>query len=252
MLDDRDNRENDGDMDGNQRAGDVDRQRTVDLLQAHLTAGRLTMEEFLDRNEAAAAARTQAQLAEALRDLPDEPRPRPRDTSARDHAMVAASVSGVLIGLWQLTRDPSPAPKDYGADYWWPLWFSFFWSLAVLLHYLLASGRLSIPAWRRPADEPPAARSDPPGEQAARTAPAVALDVLTKREREILALVAEGCTNKEIARRLFISERTARTHVSSILRKLELPSRTQAALVAVRGAWPTPSIKSRDDTRTAD
>ena len=42
-----------------------------------------------------------------------------------------------------------------------------------------------------------------------------------------------GCANKEIARRLVISERTARTHVSNILRKLQLPSRTQAALIAV-------------------
>jgi DNA-binding NarL/FixJ family response regulator len=57
---------------------------------------------------------------------------------------------------------------------------------------------------------------------------------LTEREREILTLVARGCANKEIAGELVISERTARTHVSNILRKLGLPSRTQAALFAVR------------------
>jgi DNA-binding NarL/FixJ family response regulator len=57
---------------------------------------------------------------------------------------------------------------------------------------------------------------------------------LTDREREILRLVAAGKPNKEIAAELVISEHTARTHVSNILRKLGLASRTQAALWAVR------------------
>lgn len=57
---------------------------------------------------------------------------------------------------------------------------------------------------------------------------------LSERELEILQAIAEGHANKEIARRLSISERTARTHVSNILRKLGLTSRTQAALLAVR------------------
>jgi len=57
---------------------------------------------------------------------------------------------------------------------------------------------------------------------------------LTEREREILRLVAEGKPNKQIANELVISERTARTHVSNILRKLGLASRTQAALWATR------------------
>lgn len=57
---------------------------------------------------------------------------------------------------------------------------------------------------------------------------------LTAREVEILRLLGEGRANKEIAVELGISERTARTHVSNILRKLGLSSRTQAALWAVR------------------
>jgi DNA-binding NarL/FixJ family response regulator len=57
---------------------------------------------------------------------------------------------------------------------------------------------------------------------------------LTSRELEVLRLVATGKANKEIAVELDISERTARTHVSRILRKLRLTSRTQAALWAVR------------------
>ncbi len=57
---------------------------------------------------------------------------------------------------------------------------------------------------------------------------------LTSRELDVLRLVAAGEPNKQIAAELAISERTARTHVSSILRKLHLSSRTQAALWAVR------------------
>lgn len=55
---------------------------------------------------------------------------------------------------------------------------------------------------------------------------------LTEREREVLRLVAEGLTNKEIARRLVISPFTAKTHISRIMQKLGVSTRTQAALLA--------------------
>ncbi|MCU1482554.1 MAG: Two component signal transduction regulator, LuxR family [Subtercola sp.] len=58
--------------------------------------------------------------------------------------------------------------------------------------------------------------------------------VLSAREREVIQLVARGYTNQEIADDLFISERTARTHVSHIISKLGLSSRIQAALWAIR------------------
>ena len=57
---------------------------------------------------------------------------------------------------------------------------------------------------------------------------------LTEREMEVLKLLAQGLPNQEIAEKLVISERTARTHVSSILGKLHLANRTQAALYALR------------------
>ena len=60
------------------------------------------------------------------------------------------------------------------------------------------------------------------------------LDTLTTREHEVLVELAAGLSNREIASRLSISERTARTHVSSILDKLGLRSRTQAALYAIQ------------------
>ena len=59
-------------------------------------------------------------------------------------------------------------------------------------------------------------------------------DPLTQRELEVLRLVAQGLDNQEIADRLVISEATVRTHVSNILSKLHLASRTQAALYALR------------------
>jgi two-component system, NarL family, response regulator LiaR len=57
---------------------------------------------------------------------------------------------------------------------------------------------------------------------------------LTERENDVLRLLAEGRSNKEIARNLNIGEQTVKTHVSRILDKLGVPSRTQAALFAIR------------------
>ena len=60
------------------------------------------------------------------------------------------------------------------------------------------------------------------------------LDAVTPREREVLTLVAEGLTNREIAGRLVISEHTVHRHVTNILRKLDVPSRAAAAARAAR------------------
>jgi len=59
-------------------------------------------------------------------------------------------------------------------------------------------------------------------------------DALTSREREVLAELARGRSNREIARDLHVSEKTVKTHVSSVLAKLGVQDRTQAALIAVR------------------
>jgi NarL family two-component system response regulator LiaR len=61
-----------------------------------------------------------------------------------------------------------------------------------------------------------------------------ATDPLTEREVEVLALIARGLANRQIAEKLVISEATVRTHVGHILGKLHLASRTQAALYALR------------------
>jgi two-component system, NarL family, response regulator LiaR len=64
---------------------------------------------------------------------------------------------------------------------------------------------------------------------------------LTQREREVLALVVAGMNNREIASRLFLSQGTVRLHVSNVLRKLDAPNRTSAAMLAVQnGLVPKP------------
>ena len=60
------------------------------------------------------------------------------------------------------------------------------------------------------------------------------LKSLTKREGEILAQVASGMFNKEIANNLGISERTVKNHISNIFKKIDVSDRTQAAVFAIR------------------
>ena len=62
----------------------------------------------------------------------------------------------------------------------------------------------------------------------------IQVDVLTARENEVLQLLAKGMSNKEVASVLVITEKTVKAHVSSILSKLNLSDRTQAALYAVK------------------
>jgi DNA-binding NarL/FixJ family response regulator len=78
-----------------------------------------------------------------------------------------------------------------------------------------------------------------PADGTAATAPAPVADHpdlarLTAREREVLAGLGRGLSNRELAAELFVSEKTIKTHVSSVLAKLRLGDRTQAALFAVR------------------
>jgi DNA-binding NarL/FixJ family response regulator len=67
------------------------------------------------------------------------------------------------------------------------------------------------------------------------------VEPLTEREKDVMRLLGQGMSNKEIGARLFITERTARTYVSNILGKLGLASRTQAALWAVEHKLVEPS-----------
>jgi DNA-binding NarL/FixJ family response regulator len=71
------------------------------------------------------------------------------------------------------------------------------------------------------AVQPPTPQDLPPG-----------FTDLTPREKEVLRLIAQGASNKEIASTLFLSDGTVRNHISNILRRLDLRDRTQAAIVA--------------------
>jgi DNA-binding NarL/FixJ family response regulator len=70
------------------------------------------------------------------------------------------------------------------------------------------------------------------GESGGELRDAAVLDVLTEREREVLVLIAKGLSNTEIARKLFLSEATVKTHVGRILSKLEIRDRVQAVVLA--------------------
>ncbi|MFW5417096.1 response regulator transcription factor [Nocardiopsis sp. CNT-189] len=89
---------------------------------------------------------------------------------------------------------------------------------------------------RSPGSAPPA----PPAAQPAPAAPEPPASPLSEREAEVARLVGEGATNRQIARRLFITEGTAKNHISSILRKLGLRDRTQLAVWVGRSGLTAP------------
>lgn len=87
-----------------------------------------------------------------------------------------------------------------------------------------------------PVDEAPHAAADSPA--------APALAALTRREREVLRLIARGHSNAEIAEAFVVSEGTVKTHVKRVLAKLQVRDRTQAAVLAFNSGFVTPEIKA--------
>lgn len=85
--------------------------------------------------------------------------------------------------------------------------------------------------------EPMEISSPEPNTPSTASAAITGLELLTPREQEVLDLIALGMSNKEIASKLVITEKTVKTHVSHVLGKLNLTDRTQAAIFALKGGY---------------
>ncbi|HEU0115437.1 MAG TPA: helix-turn-helix transcriptional regulator, partial [Thermomicrobiales bacterium] len=108
---------------------------------------------------------------------------------------------------------PPPIPDPTGAGALWTAGRGMPIADAVAM-------ALAVDPAKRPV-KPPAAPWPPP-------------DGLTKREREVLALLCQRLTNAEMGERLFLSPRTIEDHVTHILQKLQAPNRREAAAIAIR------------------
>jgi hypothetical protein len=126
------------------RVADADRERVAERLRRAAGEGRLAPEELEERLEAAFAARTQADLAPLVADLPREPAPGPRpSTRGGGHGELRAfaATSILLVAIWALT----------GAGYFWPVWPILGWGVFALGPVLPSPLRGTLPACRRNA-----------------------------------------------------------------------------------------------------
>lgn len=119
------------------RIADADRERVAERLRKAAGEGRLAPEELEERLEVALSARTEAELAPLVADLPSEPRARPRRRRRDLRPYVATSI--LLVAIWALT----------GAGYFWPVWPILGWGVFALGPSGFGPGRL--PACRRNA-----------------------------------------------------------------------------------------------------
>ncbi len=232
----------------------LDRSRPVDAVRVHLELVAAALELEADRYE-------DERLA-GRRSDPDAARRRAEAWCADGAALLDRVVAGggrrsepfqllTAVGAAHLSRIPGPAdPELWREVAAHPLADPF---LSAQAQYHAAAALLSRPGMRSAATEalqaartaaarlgagPLLARVDALARAAGLdrtenpTPPAHDRTGLTPREREVLALVSDGLSNGQIARVLFISEKTASVHVSNILRKLGVSSRVQAALAS--------------------
>ncbi len=107
-------------------------------------------------------------------------------------------------------------------------------TLIAAVHTIARGDSLLDPAVTRAVVERFGATPEPDADAAARLAE------LSDREREVLLLLVEGCANREIASRLFISEATVKSHVMAVFRKLDLRDRIQAVIFGYEAGLVTP------------
>ncbi|HEV3000050.1 MAG TPA: DUF1707 domain-containing protein [Solirubrobacteraceae bacterium] len=113
------------------RASDTERDQAISDLRAHAAEGRLSVEELDERLAAALAAKTRADLAALLDDLPRRPRDRTRERA--EHVRSYLAVMALLVAIWALT----------GAGYFWPVWPILGWGVFVLPDALAVRRRRS-------------------------------------------------------------------------------------------------------------
>ncbi len=144
---------------------------------------------------------------------------RPRYAQALE-VYVPVVQEGRVVGAYEIYQEPGPMPP-LRALVWIALWLPF------LIGSYLAARAVEAGAWSRMAarvGQRLPHRPSPPG----------TVDTLTPRELDVLRLLATTHTYREIAEELVIGEETVRSHVKSVLRKLQQPDRTQAVVAAVR------------------
>jgi hypothetical protein len=105
-----------------QRIGDADRERVAERLRVAAGEGRLAPDELEERLEAAFAARTEADLAPLVADLPEPAAPPRRSRRRRADLRPFLATSVLLVAIWALT----------GAGYFWPVWPIVGWGVFVL------------------------------------------------------------------------------------------------------------------------
>ncbi len=106
------------------RASDAERDSVISDLRAPAGEGRLTVEELDERIAAAFAAKTRAELAPLVADLPRRPRPVTDRRDFREHLRSYVAVMLLLVAIWALT----------GAGYFWPIWPILGWGIGVWSH----------------------------------------------------------------------------------------------------------------------
>jgi DNA-binding CsgD family transcriptional regulator len=163
--------------------------------------------------------------------LNDELGARPAAAYARYREAEAELASGDRDGAAEALSWAAAMAAELGAD-----------PLARMAHGLARRARMRLEATVRPTTGDNATASTPP----LADAPGDPWG-LSEREREVLALVADGRTNREIGDALFISDKTASVHVTHILTKLGVSSRTEAALLAARAGILAPAPTAAGD-----
>ncbi len=105
-------------------ASDAERDALISDLRTHAGEGRLTVDELDERIAAALSARTRAELAPLVDDLPRPPRPSTDRQDFREHLRSYLMVMALLVAIWALT----------GAGYFWPIWPILGWGIGVASH----------------------------------------------------------------------------------------------------------------------